>query len=147
MTTTHDIDLSTAEAFAAIPLAAVCCDRDFRPEEADVIRAQLLSRTPFRSMEPYAFGVLFSDLLRRYRENDWQLLVAQAAPLLSQQQRRTAYALACQLIHCDREVNPSERSFLEVLAKELQLPLLWSQQVIEVCELLHQDCLAPGSTT
>lgn len=145
MTTTHDIDRCTAEAFAAIPLAAVCSDRHFRPEEAEVIRSQLLSRSPFRSMEPYAFGVLFSDLLRRYRENDWQLLVAQAAPLLNLQQRRTAYALACQLIHCDREVNPSERSFLEVLAQELQLPLPWSHQVIEVCELLYTDCLAPGS--
>lgn len=145
MTPTHDIERSRAEAFAAIPLAAVCCDRDFRSEEAEVIRTQLLSRSPFRSMEPYAFGVLFSDLLHRYRENDWQVLVAQAVPLLSLQQRRTAYALACQLIHCDREVNPSERSFLEVLAEVLQLPPAFSQQVIEVCELLYQDCLAPGS--
>lgn len=63
-TTTHDIDCSTAEAFAAIPLAAICCDRHFRPEEAKVIRSQPLSRSPLRSMEPYAFGVLFSDLLR-----------------------------------------------------------------------------------
>jgi len=35
--------LSLAEAFAAIPLAAVCCDQRFAAEEAKLIREQLLT--------------------------------------------------------------------------------------------------------
>ncbi|MFM8661936.1 MAG: tellurite resistance TerB family protein [Cyanobium sp.] len=137
--------LSLAEAFAAIPLAAVCCDQRFAAEEAKLIREQLLTRAPYRSMEPYAFGVLFSGLLGRFRAESWQGLVAEAAPLLEPAHRDTAYALACQLVHCDRSVEPAERQFLVGLAEALGLDPLRRDQVLEVCELLHRDCLAsPG---
>ena len=36
------LPMTTLEAFAAIPLAAVCCDQTFRKDEALVIREQLL---------------------------------------------------------------------------------------------------------
>jgi hypothetical protein len=131
--------LSLAEAFAAIPLAAVCCDQRFAAEEAKLIREQLLTRAPYRSMEPYAFGVLFSGLLGRFRAESWQGLVGEPA------HRDTAYALACQLVHCDRSVEPAERQFLVGLAEALGLDPLRRDQVLEVCELLHRDCLAsPG---
>ena len=62
-----------------------------------------------------------------------------------QAQRDTAYALACQLVHCDRSVEPAERQFLVGLAEALGLDPLRRDQVLEVCELLHRDCLAtPG---
>ncbi len=137
--------MTAVEAFAAIPLAAVCCDQSFAAEEAKLIREQLLGRAPYRTMEPYAFGVLFSGLLARFRAESWQGLVAAAAPLLEPAQRDTAYALACQLVHCDRSVEPAERQFLVGLAEALGLDPLRRDQVLEVCELLHRDCLAtPG---
>lgn len=49
--------MTAAEAFAAIPLAAVCCDQQFSKDEAWVIREQLLSRAVYQAMEPYAFGL------------------------------------------------------------------------------------------
>jgi hypothetical protein len=134
--------LTVAEAFAAIPLAAVCCDTEFGADEARVIREQLLSREPFRRMEPYAFGVLFSALLKRYREDSWQELIHTAAPQLQQEQRETAFALACQLIHCDREVSPPEHLFLSTLAGELGLEKTRADQIQDVCALLYRDCLA-----
>lgn len=134
--------LSLAEAFSAIPLAAVCCDQRFAAEEARLIREQLLTRAPYRSMEPYAFGVMFSGLLARFRAESWQGLVAAAAPLLEPAQRDTADALACQLVHCDRSVEPAERLFLVGLAEALGLAPHRRDQVLEVCELLHRDCLA-----
>jgi hypothetical protein len=39
------LSMSALEAFAAIPLAAVCCDQTFGKEEARVIREQLLERS------------------------------------------------------------------------------------------------------
>jgi hypothetical protein len=137
--------MTAAEAFAAIPLAAVCCDQRFAAEEAKLIREQLLTRTPYRTMEPYAFGLLFSGLLGRFRVESWQGLVASAAPLLEPAQRDTAFALACQLVHCDRTVEPAEREFLLGLAEALDVDRQRRDQVLEVCDLLNRDCL--GSLT
>jgi hypothetical protein len=75
--------MTTLEAFAAIPLAAVCSDQTFGKDEARVIREQLLGHTAYQEMEPYAFGLLISGLLKRFREESWQGLIASAAPLLS----------------------------------------------------------------
>ena len=131
--------MTAVEAFAAIPLAAVCCDHNFSKDEAWVIREQLLGRSAYRAMEPYAFGLLISRLLKRFREESWQGLIAAAAPVLSPGHQETAFALACQLIHCDRDVSAAEREFLQALAAELRLNQARVVQILEVCELLHRD--------
>jgi hypothetical protein len=131
--------MTTLEAFAAIPLAAVCCDQTFGKDEARVIREQLMGRTAFREMEPYAFGLLISGLLKRFREESWQGLIASAAPLLSPEQQEMAFALACQLIHCDRIVAPQEQQFLTVLAQQLQFTTTRAEQILEVSDLLNRD--------
>ena len=134
--------LTITEAFAAIPLAAVCCDQTFGKDEARVIRDQLLTRSAYQAMDPYSFGVMISALLQRFREGSWQGLVAAAAPQLNPEQQETAFALACQLIHCDRQVTASEQDFLTTLAAALSLNEARASQIVEVCELLHRDCLA-----
>jgi hypothetical protein len=134
--------MTTLEAFAAIPLAAVCCDQTFGKDEARVIREQLMGLTAYREMEPYAFGLLISGLLKRFREESWQGLIASAAPLLSPEQQEMAFALACQLIHCDRIVAPQEQQFLGLLAQQLQFTPARAEQILEVCELLNRDFVA-----
>jgi hypothetical protein len=133
------ISMTTLEAFAAIPLAAVCCDQTFGKDEARVIREQLIGRTAYREMEPYAFGLLISGLLKRFQEESWQGLIASAAPLLSTEQQEMAFALACQLIHCDRIVAPQEQQFLAGLAQQLQITTARAEQILEVCGLLNRD--------
>lgn len=137
--------LTIPEAFAAIPLAAVCCDQTFGKDEARVIRDQLLTRSPYQAMEPYSFGMLISGLLKRFREESWQGLIAAAAPQLNQDQQETAFALACQLIHCDRQVQAQEHDFLTALADTLSLSAARASQILEVCALLHRDCLADAA--
>jgi hypothetical protein len=131
--------MTILEAFAAIPLAAVCCDQTFGKDEARVIRVQLMGRTAYRKMEPFAFGLLISGLLERFREESWQGLIASAAPLLSPEQQEMAFALACQLIHSDRIVAPQEQQFLAVLAQQLQFTTARAEQILEVCYLLNRD--------
>jgi hypothetical protein len=63
--------LTITEAFAAIPLAAVCCDHTFGKDEARVIRDQLLTRSAYQAMDPYSFGLMISGLLKRFREESW----------------------------------------------------------------------------
>jgi hypothetical protein len=134
--------MTTLEAFAAIPLAAVFCDQTFGKDEARVIREQLMGRTVYREMEPYAFGLLISGLLKRLREESWQRLIASAAPQLSLEQQEMAFALACQLIHCDRIVAPQEQQFLGLLAQQLQFTPARAAQILEVCDLLNRDFVA-----
>ena len=133
------LPMTTLDAFAAIPLAAVCCDQTFGKDEALVIREQLLGRTAYQEMEPYAFALLISGLLKRFREESWQGLIASAAPLLSPEQQEMAFALACQLIHCDRIVAPQEQQFLAALAQQLQFTTDRAEHILEVCELLNRD--------
>jgi hypothetical protein len=133
--------LTITEAFAAIPLAAVCCDHTFGKDEARVIRDQLLTRSAYQAMDPYSFGLMISGLLKRFREESWQGLVGAAAPQLNLEQQETAFALACQLIHCDRQVTDAELEFLTALAAAICLSEARSSQILEVCELLHRDCL------
>lgn len=140
------LPMTTLEAFAAIPLAAVCCDQTFGEDEARVIREQLLGRTAYQEMEPYAFGLLISGLLKRFREESWQGLIASAAPLLSTEQQEMAFALACQLIHCDRIVAPQEQQFLAALAQQLQFTTDRAEQIFEVCDLLNRDFVNNQST-
>ncbi len=140
------LPMTTLEAFAAIPLAAVCCDQTFGKDEARVIREQLLGRTAYQEMEPYAFALLISGLLKRFREESWQGLIASAAPLLSTEQQEMAFALACQLIHCDRIVAPQEQEFLAALAQQLQFTTDRAEQIFEVCDLLNRDFVNNQST-
>jgi hypothetical protein len=136
-----DTALTLQEAFAAIPLAAVCCDHSFGKDEARVIREQLLTRAAYQAMGPYGFGLMISGLLQRFREESWQGLISAASPLLSSAQRDTAFALACQVVHADRDVAPEERQFLTALAAQLDLNEARALQILEVCELLQRDCL------
>ncbi len=139
--------MTPAEAFAAIPLAAVCCDSDFGREEAHVLKEQLVHRAPYRTMTPLAFGELIEDLLHRFRRDHWQELIRQAIPALTMAQQEVAYGLAVQLVFCDREVKPEEATFLTTLGNELALPPGRAAQIQEVLALLQRDVLidAPGA--
>jgi len=137
--------MTPAEAFAAIPLAAVCCDSNFDREEAHVLKEQLINLSPYRSMTPLALAELIDGLLRIFRRDHWQELVRQAVPALTAAQQEVAYVLAVKLVFCDRVVKPQEEAFLTTLASELSLPPGRTAQIQEVFALLQCDVLASES--
>jgi hypothetical protein len=134
--------MTPAEAFAAIPLAAVCCDSTFEQEEAHILKDALIHRSPYRTMTPVAFGELIDGLLRLFRRDRWQELIRQAVPALTAEQQEVAYVLAAQLVFCDRVVKPEEETFLATLGRELSLPPARAAQILEVFGLLQRDALA-----
>jgi hypothetical protein len=136
------IPMTPAEAFAAIPLAAVCCDSSFDHEEAHILKDQLIHRSPYRSMTPIALGELIDGLLRLFRRDHWQELIRQAVPALTAAQQEVAFGLAVQLVFCDRVVKPEEEAFLATLGSELSLPPGRAAQIQEVFALLQRDVLA-----
>jgi len=140
--TDQGLSMNPAEAFAAIPLAAVCCDSNFDREEAHILKEQLIHRTPYRTMTPLAFAELIDGLLRLFRRDHWQELIRQAVPALTAEEQEVAYVLAAQLVFCDRVVKPEEESFLTTLGSELSLPPGRAAQIQEVFALLQRDVLA-----
>lgn len=139
--TDQGLSMNPAEAFAAIPLAAVCCDSNFDREEAHILKEQLIHRTPYRTMTPVAFGELIDGLLHLFRRDHWQELIRQAVPALTAAQQEVAYGLAVQLVFCDREVKPEEATFLTTLGDELSLQPGRAAQIQEVLALLQRDAL------
>jgi len=139
--TDQGLSMTPAEAFAAIPLAAVCCDSSFDREEAHILKEQLIHRIPYRTMTPVAFGELINGLLHLFRRDHWQELIRQAVPALTVEQQEVAYGLATQLVFCDRVVKPEEESFLTTLGSELSLPPGRAAQIQGVFALLQRDVL------
>jgi hypothetical protein len=133
---------SPAEAFAAIALAAVCCDGELSAAEARGLRQLLEFRTPFRHRDAAEMGALLDHLLAILRCDGWPALVEQAVPLLTPDQRQTALAVAVQLTLVDEVSCTDERRFLQQLADRLEVAPDRLATIEDVIGLLHRDSLA-----
>jgi hypothetical protein len=131
-----------AEAFAAVALAAVACDGVMGHDEARALRGQLECRAPFSGRSEESMGRMFDGLLQILRAEGWRALINTAMPALSQQQRETALAMAAQLVHSDRVVNPQELELLSEMAALTDLPADRAAQILDVVAVLNRDCLA-----
>jgi len=85
--------MDSAEAFAAIALAAVACDGGLDHDEARSLRGQLEGRHPFSGRSEESMGRLFDGLLDQLRSDGWRALIGQAVPALSPSQQETALAM------------------------------------------------------
>jgi hypothetical protein len=130
------------EAFAAIALAAVACDGELASLEARELRQQLEYRQPYCEASPEGMIRLLDRLLQLLREQGWQELVAEAAPLLTLEQRETALALAGHLTRADHVQSGDERRFLSNLAEQLAIPEQRANTILEVIAVLNRDSLA-----
>lgn len=134
--------MNASKGFAAIALAAVACDGAMGLEEAKSLRSQLDHRTPFASLPDQTIATMFDELLLILRTDGLDALVAAAIPALGVAQRETALAVAAQLVHSDRVVEPDEQVFLDRLSVQLELPEGRARQILEVIQILHRDSLA-----
>ena len=133
--------MNTAEAFAAIALAAVACDGKLGRDEAHALRRQLENRSLYSNCSEAAMGDLFDRLLLMLREQGVQGLISNAIPELSLRQQQSALAVAAHLVHADRVVNADELAFLEQLTRDLSLPSDEAAMVIASIEALNRDML------
>lgn len=131
-----------AEAFAAIALAAVACDGELASLEARELRQQLEYRRPYRDAGSEAMIALLDRLLRLLREHGWEELASQAAPLLTDDQRETALALAAQLTQADHVESSVEQGFLDTLAQQLAITTERAATIRDVIRVLNRDSLA-----
>lgn len=133
--------MNSAEAFAAVALAAVACDGVLGRDEAHALRLQLEYRSLYRNSTEAAMGELFDQLLAVLREKGVSGLVDQALPVLSLVQQRSALSVAAHLVHADKKVTPEEEDFLKQLASKMSLPDAEATMILVAIEALNRDML------
>jgi hypothetical protein len=119
--------MDSAEAFAAIALAAVACDGGLDHEEARSLRGQLEGRHPFSARSEESMGRLFDGLLDQLRSDGWRTLIGRAIPVLSPSQRVVA---------------DEEGDLLREMASLMALPAGRAEQILDVIAVLNRDSLA-----
>ena len=133
--------MNSAEAFAAVALAAVARDGALGRDEAHALRRQLENRSLYDSCSDTEMGDLFDRLLTLLREHGVAGLIDSAVPALNPIQQESALAVAAHLVHVDRKVLPEESEFLQRLAVKLNLPAGEAQMIIRSIEALNRDSL------
>ena len=133
--------MNSAEAFAAIALAAVACDGSLGRNEAHALRTQLEYRSWYSSSTEADMGDLFDRLLHNLRDQGVGGLIEQALPVLSSSQQQSALAVAAHLTHADRNVTEEESAFLLDLSQRMALPEGEAASILVAIEALNRDRL------
>lgn len=133
--------MTPSEAFAAIGLAAVACDGVLDGDEAAMLRQLLEVRSPYRDLGDAVMAAMFDGLLGRLKSGGWEELIAEAAPVLTQPQQETAFAMAALLVHTNRSFKPVEQQMLARLGELIAVPADRCSAILEVMAVLHRDSL------
>ena len=133
--------MTTADAFAAVALAAVACDGTLGRDEAHALRRQLEHRSLYQGCSDAAMAERFDRLLLLLREQGVAGLIGSALPVLSEHQQRCALAVAAHLVHADRKVTAEESAFLDQLTLQVSLPDDEARMVVKAIEALNSDML------
>lgn len=131
--------LDTATAFAAIAAAAVAWDGVLTMAGTRALRHSLDYRRPYRDLNDVAMGDLMHRLLNLLRHRGSQHLMVDAAAVLTERQRATAYAVACEIMRSDGPLERDERNILRNLASTLAISEADTAAVHAVMDLLHAD--------
>ena len=133
--------MNSAEAFAAVALAAVACDGSLGRDEAHALRTQLEYRSLYSGSSEAEMGDLFDQLLHRLRDQGVSGLVDEALPVLTLAPQQSALAVAAYLAHADRTVTKDESAFLQDLAQRMALPDGEAATILMAIEALNRDSL------
>jgi tellurite resistance protein len=129
--------LPVADAFVAVALAAVSWDGTLTAAGTRALRHAIDYRAPYRELGDAQVALLINGLLERLRQGGAQHLMLEAAACLSPDLRRSAYAVAAEIMRSDGALQPDERNILSTLAATLELEDAATAPVLEVMELLH----------
>ena len=129
--------LDTASAFAAVALASVSWDGALTMAGTRALRHALDYRPPFRGRSDAEMIALMDELLRILRERGATGLMQDAAAVLNERQRHTAYAVAVEIMRSDGPLLEEELRILGSLADHLGLEEAETTKVAEVMDVLH----------
>lgn len=131
-------------AFAAVALAAVSWDGVLTMAGTRALRHALDYRPPFRERSDAEMIALMDQLLRALRESGPRGLMVDAAAVLDERQRHTAYAVAAEIMRSDGPLVETEIQILAALAEHLHLDPGETGKVVEVMDILHASIVDPA---
>jgi tellurite resistance protein len=128
-------------AFAAVALAAVSWDGALTMAGTRALRHALDYRAPFKGRSDKEMITLMDTLLQGLRAKGSIGLMEEAASVLDERQRHTAYAVAVEIMRSDGPLQDQEQKILADLATTLRLDPEETTKVQEVMDILHASIL------
>jgi tellurite resistance protein len=131
-------------AFAAVALAAVSWDGTLTMAGTRALRHALDYRAPYKGRGDREMITLMDELLQALRAKGSIGLMEQAAAVLDERQRHTAFAVAAEIMRSDGPLQEQEQAILADLASTLKLDPDETSKVLEVMDILHASILEPA---
>lgn len=136
--------MDTPSAFAAVALAAVSWDGALTLAGTRALRHALDYRPPYKDRTDAQMISLMDELLAGLRSRGAEGLMQDAAKVLDQRQRLTAYAVAAEIMRSDGPLQEQERHILGNLASNLNLDSVDTLKVDAVMDILHASIMEPA---
>ncbi len=131
-------------AFAAVALAAVSWDGTLTMAGTRALRHALDYRAPYKGRGDKEMITLMDELLQALRAKGATGLMEEAAGVLDDRQRHTAYAVAAEIMRSDGPLQEQEQEILATLATTLRIDPDETAKVLEVMDVLHASILEPA---
>jgi len=126
-------------ALAAIALAAVSWDGVLTQAGTRALRHALDYRHPFCDYDGKQMVVLMDKLLNQLRQLGAQHLMVEAAAVLNENQRATAFAVATEIMRSDGHLLADEKNILDNLAGVLEVDPRLQATLLQAMGVLHAD--------
>ncbi len=125
-------ELTKAEAFAGVLLAAVASDGHISDEEARGLTTILGRMRLYDNWSNDKFGSMINRLIGMLKRMGPEEVLGACAPVLTTEMRETAFANACDLLLADGGIEEEEKVFLDSLQKKLHISGDQALTIVEV---------------
>lgn len=115
-------ELSKAEGFAGILLAAAAADGHISDEEVSSLCTTVQRMKMFSNVSSNKFNSMMDTLHKILKREGVDKLVERCAEVLPDDLRETAFANACDIVLADGVVEDEEKELIEKLQNELDIP-------------------------
>lgn len=113
--------MSKAEAFAGILLAAVASDGHISDDEAQGLVTLTMRMKLFQNVSPDRFNRMMDRLTGLLKRHGVEPLLDKCVEALPSELRETAFAHCCNLVLADRGIEDEEKRFLSTLQRRLEI--------------------------
>jgi len=133
-----EVELTPAEAFAAVALVAIAADGYLSDQEGSDMTMLLSRMQLFRSFSSDVMHRMFDKLLSMLKREGPGDLINLAKSCLPQDLRETAFAVATDLVLSDGTVTSQEQAFLDDLYRILEIPGDTALQIVQVMTIKNR---------
>ncbi|MGL5082221.1 MAG: tellurite resistance TerB family protein [Microcoleaceae cyanobacterium] len=126
------VELTPAEAFAAIALTAVAADGVITNSESQILRTTFTRMQLFQGYSAESKNEMLDRLLSQIKLEGYETLMKTAITKLPQDLRETAFAVATDITLSDGELADEEESLLDALYNSLGLSEEVANKIIDV---------------